>query len=314
MLDQRLHKGLKISHIRLLAAVLQEENLSAAAMRVGISQPAASRLAGELDALLGCPLYLRTARGVRLTAEGAALAKRAARMLSEIDLAGREIEELRSGAVGRVRVGSVTGPAVEYVLPAIAAFRLSHGQVAVGVDVGTSDDLMPRLLDGTLDFALARRPAHLPSEEFVELPLIDEPVDFIVRAGHPLLGQGRLPVEAALAYEWVLPFERALLRETVERALRAEGLAMPATVLSTSSFLATLAAVRNSNAVAPIASSVADGFPGSEIRTLPLTMQVQVERYSYFQRAGTDLTPAARALARDVIGRLQPALLSQMPR
>jgi DNA-binding transcriptional LysR family regulator len=69
-----LARGLKLSHLRLAAQLGRLGSVSDAAGAMRISQPAASRLASEAEAILGAPLYLREGRGIVLTAEGAALA------------------------------------------------------------------------------------------------------------------------------------------------------------------------------------------------------------------------------------------------
>lgn len=303
MAEDLIRKGLKLSHIRLLAALVGETNLSLAAKAIGISQPAASRLASEVDRIIGGPLYTRIAGGICLTPEGASLARRAARMLQEVDLAGREIDELRSGSAGTVRVGSVTGPAVEFLLPAVRSFRLTHPEVSVGIDVGTSDHLMPKLLDGTLDFVFARRPGGLAATEFVERRLVPERISFAVRDGHPLEGESPPSLKDLLGFDWVLPLEGAILRTTMEQILHRHNLKLPDRVLSTSSFLITLAAVAQTNAVAPMAAAVAEagGFAGKAITSLSVSEPLEVEAYSYFQRSGTNLTPAAQVLAQLII-------------
>ncbi|WP_099824576.1 LysR family transcriptional regulator [Oceaniglobus indicus] len=297
MTPDLLRRGLKLSHLRLMAALLTQSNLGAAARSIAISQPAASRLAAELERILGVAIYTRTQRGVVLTPEGAAMARRAARMLHEIELGGREVDELRQGAAGRVRLGSVTGPAVEAVLSAVTAYRAAYPRVDVGIDVGPSDRMVADLLDGTLDFAIARRPGSVAPALLSEVPIADEPVVFAVRSGHPLVGRRNLELADLMPFDWVVPSEGAILRTTLDSVLRAQGLGLPERVLSTSSFVMTLAATARSDAIAPIAAAVCRAFPGIGLEPLDLRLKIAVETFSYLERRDTDLTPAARMLS-----------------
>lgn len=307
-----LRKGLKLSHLRLLAALAEHGKIGAAGDVLGITQPAASRLAAEVESLSGTLLYERTGRGVQLTRAGQLLAFRSARILKEIGDAARDIEELREGLSGRVKIGSVTGPAIEYVLPAIRHIRLTYPGISIEVDVATSDVLAPMLLDGRLDFALCRLPVGSDRDLFRESPQMNEPVSIVARDGHPLLrGGGEIATERLLTQDWVLPPVGAILRTTVERTLRARRLLPPERVLTTSSFLFTLATVRQTNAIAPLSTAVAEAFathPGQSgsIVILPVELKFDVETYSLLTRAGQVMTPAAEFVFAEV-SRMIPA-------
>ncbi|MBL4646211.1 MAG: LysR family transcriptional regulator [Rhizobiales bacterium] len=297
-----LRKGLKLSHLRLLVALAEHGKISKAAEAIGITQPAASRLASEIENLSGTELYHRTGRGIQLTPLGVQLAFRSSRILQEIGDAGRDIEEMQQGLAGRVRVGSVTGPAIEYVLPAIRYFRLSYPGISIEVEVATSDVLAPMLAEGRLDFALCRLPSDYDPSMFRESQWVTEPVSLVARSGHPLLRDGgKITNDRLLQQDWVLPPVNSILRNTVERELRNRGLPLPARVLTTSSFLFTLAMVQKTNAVAPLASAVTSGFTDAELGTgaiinLPTELEIKVEPYSILTRAGQALTPAAHSV------------------
>ncbi len=296
-----LRRGLKISHLRLLASLAQTEQMSLAADALGISQPAASRLAAEAEQITGTKLYERTSRGIMLTPHGQAFTNRARRMIDEISHAERELAELAEGHGGVVSIGAVTGPAVEHILPAVRKARLSFPRISVNMEVATSDVLAEKLLHGGLDFALCRRPpSHTPSL-YTERVAAPEPVCLIVRTGHPLLRQRGLTLQHTVDYDWVLPFEGTLLRTAVERHLLAQGLPLPRKVFNTSSVLLTLATVNQTNSVAPMATAVATFFCTSPetdgpIQILPMPDRVEVEAYALLMPAGRRLAPAAQIL------------------
>jgi DNA-binding transcriptional LysR family regulator len=294
-----LRKGLKIQHFRLFAALDETRQISAAADMLSLSQPVASRLAAEAEQLAGVSLYQRTSRGISLTAAGEALARRARRMLIEIDEAGRELQELHSGQGGRVNIGSVTGPSFEHVLPAIRQARLTLPRVTVNVDVSTSDVLAAALLEGTLDFAIARIPPGRDPRLFDMRMIGAEPMSLVVRTNHPLIRKPPESIDTLMEYDWVLPGEGTLLRTTLELELTRRSLPLPRKVLNTSSFLLTLVTVRQTNAIAPVATSVAEFFAsetgmGGAVAELPLPFPLEVEPYGLMTVRGRQLAPAAR--------------------
>lgn len=294
-----LRKGIKITHLRLLAALAETRQLSAAAEVIGITQPAASRLLAEVERIGDTLLHQRTGRGLALTPGGEALARRAARVLMEIEDAGRELQEIAEGASGQVRLGSVTGPAMDLVLPGLArAARIVPG-VAIEVVVATSDVLCDQLLAGRLDFALARLP---PAPEAARLRfrhLGGEPVSLVVRRGHPLADGPPPEPEALMAHDWVMPGPDAVLRRAVLARLRAIGLPDPPGRVATSSFLLTLAILQASDAIAPLATAVADRFAAGEsaaFAVLEAGLGIEVEPYGLVTRAESGLTPSARRI------------------
>lgn len=311
-MNDLLRKGMKINHLRLAAALMADGKLTDAAHTLGIAQPAASRLASEIEAIIDAPFYRREGRGIALTAEGRALAIRADRILNEIGDAGREIDELRRGLTGTVALGAVTGPAIDLVLPVVRHARIDMPDAQIEIEVATSDHLRDMVLDRRLDFAIARLPDDASASKFDYMPIGIEPMSIIARRDHPLLrAKTPIGIERLLGYDWVMPPSGAILRQTVERSLRDLGHAPPARVLNTSSFLLTLAAVGQSNAIAPIASAVAQIFGADgQIKTLETTMNLAVDEFGILTRAGAHLTPTAdrvRDLVNDMIKRNKTA-------
>lgn len=294
-----LRRGLKLSHLRLLAALLETGQLGLAAARLGVAQPAASRLLAEVERITGHPVHSRTGRGLTLTPTGQALAHRAARIVTELRDAEREVAEIAGGQSGHVRIGSVTGPALDRVLPALRTARLALPSVTAEVVVAPSDLLGQQLLSGRLDFAIGRMPEGMAEDLTLSAPLGDEPVALMVRRGHRLASLPRLAADDLMAFDWVMPGPDALLTRTVIARLQALGLPTPAQRLSTSSFLLTLALIQQSNAIAPLARAVCARFAGrdSPYVILPLDLGITVAAYGLLTRTGATLTPAAARLA-----------------
>lgn len=298
--DALVRKGLKLSHLRLLAALAETGQLTQAAGLVGISQPAASRLVAEIEAIIGAAVHERTGRGFGLTAEGRALAQRAQRIRLELDDAARDLAEIAMGGVGQVRIGAVTGPAMDRVLPALQSERLHHPNVSVEVVVQPSDLLCDQLLAGRLDFAVGRLPEGAQSEPLTFRPIEAEPIVLIARRDHPLLARPRLQAMDALAFDWVMPGPDSLLTRTVLSRLQTLGLPRPMQRLFTSSFLLTLAMIQQSDAIAAVAKASALQISNTEapiVAILPLDLGIEVEPFGLITRERMSLTPASQRLA-----------------
>lgn len=297
-----IRRGLKLSHLRLIAALKETGQMSAAAAQLAISQPAASRMAAEMEDILGVPLHNRHARGIVLTAYGERLAARAHAVLQGLDDTAREITEMERGNQGAVSIGAVTGPALDIILPALRQGRLTHPKISVSVTVDTSDRLAEDLLASRLDFYIGRILGDVDPRMFVTSEIEPEPISLIVRSEHPLTRRRpHVSLEECVAYDWVLQTPSGLLRRTVESHLMARGVRLPDKILSTSSMLLTLAYISQSNAIAPIARAAA-GFYGREeglngrIVELPVEAEITVAPYSLVLHAERPLSPSSRVL------------------
>jgi DNA-binding transcriptional LysR family regulator len=294
-----VQRGLKFSHLRVMAALAETGQISLAAEALGIAQPAASRLLAEVERIVGAPVHLRVGRGITLTPVGSVLARRAQRLMIELQDTGREIAELATGQIGQVAIGAVTAPALDLVLPALRSARLTAPGISAEVTVAPSDILCAQLLAGKLDFAIARIPSDLDAAQFEGRVIAPEPVLLVVRRNHRLANAPTVSAAELLEYDWVMPGSSSPIGLAVLARLARLGLPMPSRRLSTASFLLTLALLKQSNSVAPLAEAVARQFaegPDAPFAILNIDLGIEVAPYSLLMRAGATLTPAARTL------------------
>jgi DNA-binding transcriptional LysR family regulator len=290
-------RRLKPVQLRLLAELDHSGALGVAAARIGVAQPAASRLLAEMEEALGLTLHERQGRGLRLTQVGQALARRAARIEIELSDAARDIAEAVTGRAGVVRVGAVTGPALSLVMPTLIALQRENPEFRAEVTVGTSITLCDQLREGRLDFALAR--PSLGEAQLEARVIAVEPLSLVVRRGHPLLVQPQIAVDDLLKFDWVMGDDETLLTQTVVNRLAELGLPVPERRISTSSFLFTLALLNQTDAIAPLATPVVDSFAGNPsvpFVSLPIDMGLSVAPFSLVTRAGAQMTPSAQRL------------------
>ena len=140
----------------LLALLDQHRHLGRAAAAMSISQPAATKLLQQLEETFAVPLFTRVARGMSPTPYGEALVRHARWVLTDFGAVCEEVEALRSGLSGALRVGSVPGAVPELLAPTLVAYQKQHERVAVSVVVDTSDVMLRQLARGEVDLMLGR--------------------------------------------------------------------------------------------------------------------------------------------------------------
>ncbi len=299
--DDLVRRGLKFSQLRLLASLREFGKIAVAAQHVGMTQPAASRLLAQLDTMVGTPLYTRHPRGIELTEAGRILAAQATEMLRDLDRAHQRIAQIRGGERGHVRIGSVTGPSLEILLPAIREARHRFPDIEITIRIETSDRLAEALIADDIDFYIGRVIEGGEAQAFSFSVIATEPVGLLVRADHPLIWKVDLALADCLSFDWVMQPPGGLLRRTTEAYLRQRGLPMPEHVLGTSSTLFTLALINETNAIAPVARAVAEFFVAraalrDRLATLPVARDMSVSNFGIVSRYGDAPSPATERI------------------
>lgn len=299
--DGLLRAGLKLNHLRMIVAIEDSGQISAAAEVLNISQPAASRMLSEMESITKTSLYERVARGVVLTTFGAALARRARKILLELREASREIGELKSGKGGSVFIGAVTAPAMSLVVPAINKVRKAYPGIEINIQVETSNVLARELLAARHDFIIGRIPDDLNPRLFEVTEIGIERACLIVRSRHPLMKQKSSSLSDVRDYDWVFQPPGTLLRRTIEDVFLSRGVALPENIVNTSSLLLTCAIICETDAIAPVAVDVAQflasqGSNASDVRMLPIDFDINVKPYSMITARERALPPSARLL------------------
>jgi LysR family nitrogen assimilation transcriptional regulator len=131
--------------------VANAENISEAAKRLNIAQPALSHAIATLESDLGVKLFERHRRGVTLTEAGQTLLERAEFILNEIDSARDAVREKASNPSGKV---SIALPAsVSYVLarPMCERIMRDYPLINFHLEEGLTGNLLQAMRSGSLD-------------------------------------------------------------------------------------------------------------------------------------------------------------------
>jgi DNA-binding transcriptional LysR family regulator len=301
--------GIRIPHLKLIVSLADYEQISAAASVLNMSQPAASRMLVEMEALLDAPLYERQSKGVLLTPYGKAFARRARTILLELSEANREITDLRNGTGGSVFLGAVTAPAVQIIVPAIQKIRQRFPRININVAVETSNVLARELLASRYDFILGRIPDDMNARLFVAQEVGVEKACLVVRRDHVLAMKSIIDIEDVVDQEWVFQLTGSILNRSVEKLFLSRGAMLPERIVNTSSLLMTLVLVRETNAIAPMALDVAKRFVDQTgdgtLAILPLGFDIMVEPFSLISMKGRQLSPAATTVHEIILAEAQ---------
>src|ERR1700753_3456058 len=200
---------LNLGRLQVLCEVVERGSFSAAAESLSYTQSAVSQAIARLEAETGAPLVLRGRRGVTPTAAGAALVAHAELIFEQVRAAEAEVAELMGVRAGRLRVGSFPSGGATLMPPAVARFRRSHPDVALTLEDGEPDEIVPPLRAGDLDLALLYEfPGARPRRRRLgaglrSVKLLTDPMRVALPAEHPLAQAPQLQLTDLRDEQWV---------------------------------------------------------------------------------------------------------------
>jgi DNA-binding transcriptional LysR family regulator len=162
---------MELRHLRYFIAAAESENVTRAALKLHVSQPALSRQIRDLEDELGFPLFERSAKSVRLTDAGKTFLAGARAVLQRAEEAVSGARAIATGGRGELHVGYAPSPTVRIIPATLRAFQGLMPQVRVRLHDLSTEEMLAGVRDGKLQMAFLVRPnrAMLRGLRFEEL-------------------------------------------------------------------------------------------------------------------------------------------------
>lgn len=292
-------EALSLHQLKVLLMLLEERSVSAAARRLGVTQPAVSHVLRALREQLGDPLLVAGARGMAPTPRALALAGPLRRTVRELEVLLRGGADFELGSVQRVFVLATWDGISTTLAPGVLA-RAAREAPGVDFDVRPlpREGSAPGLEDGSLDLSIEVGPHDVPGLR--TRALYDDDFVCLVRADHPQVGE-TLDLETYLRLPHALMSPQGDGKGVVDRVLAGMGLARRV-VLRIRYFLAAPLVVARSDLVVTAPRALAGGFVGmAPLRVFP--PPIELPRFTthmvWHERAEAD--PAHRWLREAVV-------------
>lgn len=197
-----------VSALRVVHAVVGTGSFTAAADLLGYTQSAISRQVAVAESAAGMPLFVRKARGVEATRAGEAVARRAARVLAELDATERDLAVLSDPLAEHVTVGAFPTATWSLVPRTVAALKAAHPALVVELHEASTPALLRRVRAGGVDVAVIAVGQGLPDYDLDGLdaePLTTAGTGVIaVPRGHRLAGRSQVTVDDLVGESWIV--------------------------------------------------------------------------------------------------------------
>lgn len=191
---------MELRHLRYFVAVAEMENVSRAALKLHVSQPALSRQIRDLEDELGFGLLERTAKSVRLTDAGREFLDNARALLQNADEAVTKARAVASAEPTELHVGYSQTATAEILPKTLRAFQAAMPNVHVRLHDWTNKDIRDGIRDGRLQLGLISPPTKaslLQDLQFEEL--FRERVCVAVAPQHPFARRRAIPIAEVAA-------------------------------------------------------------------------------------------------------------------
>ncbi|MFI0538094.1 DNA-binding transcriptional LysR family regulator [Streptomyces canus] len=215
-----------LRRLHVLRAVAHYGTVTAAARALHFTPSAASQQIRQLARDLGVDLLEPQGRGIRLTPAAESLLAHADAIQARWEQAELDLRSDHGEPAGPLRVGGLSVAVSALLAPMAARLGERYRRLTVSVQEAGVPESFDLLFEGEIDLAVVEATPHNPpmsDPRYDQQPLLDDPFDLVVPAGHPLAGRERADLAEAAHDDWIAPFADSPCRTHVMSACGAAG-------------------------------------------------------------------------------------------
>jgi DNA-binding transcriptional LysR family regulator len=276
--------------LKLFLAVVDEGSMLRAAEREHITVSAVSRRIAALESRAGLRLLDRNDRGVTPTSAGLDLATGAKRVFELLDGLAFDLNAVKTGVSGIVRVHAHMSAMTPYLMHAIAAFRHACPDIEIILEERTSIEVIHAVNSSTADLGLIS--GTVDAAGLNVLPWMQDELVAIVPTHHTLGRQPSVRLAELLVYPFIATQRGTALLALFEQSARRIG-----RVLLPKAYLVNFESVRmmvEADLGVSILPKAWATVPGRDIASLPLEEAWSIREINLCFRDPARLTPATR--------------------
>lgn len=263
---------MELRHLRYFVAVAEMENVSRAALKLHVSQPALSRQIRDLEDEIGFPLFERTAKTVKLTQAGRAFLNDSRALLHQVDEVVKKARAIANAQPTELHVGYSPSAVAHFLPNALRTFQQALPKVHLRLHDLGFETILDRLRAGQLDLGLIIRPAKATSLHDLRYEeLSRERVCLVVALQHPFARRKSVSLVEAAGQPMI-----GLTREDYPgyfdylSAIFAKVKEKPRVVEEHDSMAGIISSIEAGNGVGLAAEAFGYSF-GTRVKLLPLT-------------------------------------------
>jgi len=175
---------MEIKYFRLIKTIAEEGNIANSAEKLFLTQSALSHQLRELEERLGFKVFHRKRYKWQLTEEGTELYHLGNTILDNIEKSFKNIEQLRTGSVGKVKVSTECYSFYHGLSSFIQKMGLLYPEIEVELILEATHQPISKILSNEIDIAIVtQKPVH---EGLCSIEVYEDEIFAIVHKEHPL--------------------------------------------------------------------------------------------------------------------------------
>lgn len=228
-LIQRLDNRLKMRHYVLLMALDRHRSVTRVAQALSLSQPTVTRALADIEDIFMAPLFQRSRRGLEPTPAGDVVLARARLAVADRAALQQELQAVRSGHQGRLRIGLIPYVSTQALKAAWAHLFALQPRLALSAHEDTTHNLLQAVRNRSLDCAICRF-SHTSADESLVQELLYQQQAYLVVArasARPLLRRGVQDIAQLADMDWIFPPPDTPIRQMIDASFAAAGQPVP---------------------------------------------------------------------------------------
>lgn len=152
------YNDIDLNSLKIFVTVAECKSFLGASKKLFITQPAITTSIKKLEKMLGGNLFVRTSKGIKLTAEGELFYSHTKAALNKIDVGLDVFSNYATLEAGELKIGS-SSTIIRYMLiPFISYFSEKYPKIKISIFDGLSDELIQKLNHGEVDLSIVNTP------------------------------------------------------------------------------------------------------------------------------------------------------------
>ncbi|KXH84157.1 LysR family transcriptional regulator [Sporosarcina sp. HYO08] len=288
---------MEIKKIHYFVTIVDLMSFSKAAKKLHVSQPSLSKAIQDLEKEFGFPLIERNTRNSRLTEAGEVFYKRAIHLLNEVDVAKKEMDEVKLVGKGEIQLGMIES--IKHWLPkVIVDYEEKFPAVKIRLTEVLSGEAVRHSLRSYETHAIITN-QPIQEDDIETIPLYDEKLVVVFHHTHPLVNYEEVTLKQIADEPFMISAEGFQTRKDILHAFALED-AMPNIKYEFERFETALSLVRENLGIAIIPEYYLLGPKDSSIQSKKLTSSI-LDRTVYLTvMRNRFLSPSVKVLLQDI--------------
>jgi DNA-binding transcriptional LysR family regulator len=213
--------GMTLDQLRVFLAVVEYLHFTRAAEALYISQPAVSAAIQNLEEQYGVKLFHRIGRQVEITEAGKLLQAEAQKIIDQVALTERGLQELNDLQRGELKLGSSLTIGNYWLPEKISQFKRHYPGISVNCTLANTEEICEGTATGQFDLGLVEGEVKPSLKSSLEEEIVgSDRLLIVVGKFHPWFERTEIPLTELSTTGWVMRESGSGTQQRFEQALQ----------------------------------------------------------------------------------------------